>query len=160
MSTSLPNKPSQSTIRRNPDLYAEKVRKFGEGYVKEFCGPPPTHAKAPTSHPVTLVKEKIPKPLLNALEKKWKAVLVGRGVTESDIMEQAITLRLDPPFKSYTADLALTLPLGKLVLFEVKGPHRFREKGIAKAALAAKTYPQLTVVLADWKNKQWKETTL
>ena len=43
---------------------------------------------------------------------------------------------------------------------EVKGPHRFREKGIAKAALAAKTYPMFRFALFDWTKEGWKESVL
>jgi len=98
------------------------------------------------------------KPRLNKTETRWKAVLESRGVT--GIMEQAITLRLDPPFKSYKPDLAYHTPTGGLCFVEVKGPHRFRKAGIAKAALAAKTYPQFRFELADWTGKEWKESVL
>lgn len=98
-----------------------------------------------------------PRPLLNKLEARFKAILESRGYS---VMCQAITLRLDPPFRSYTADLAILICGVELWLFEVKGPHRFREKGIAKAALAAKTYPQIPIILADWDGNQWKESRL
>lgn len=98
-----------------------------------------------------------PRPLLNRLEGRFKAILEERGQA---VMSQAITLRLDPPFKRYTADLAYIDRLGHLYLVEVKAHHRFREKGIAKAALAAKTYPQIPIILADWDGKQWKESRL
>lgn len=126
----------------------------------------PAHAKPPTTHPDTLegIKTpKQPKARLNKRETLCKAILVSRGITE--IMEQAITLRLDPPFKSYTPDLAywdrgVWQGHGRLILVEVKGPHRFRRAGIAKAALAAKTYPQFHFELFDWDGKQWKESVL
>ncbi len=74
-------------------------------------------------------------------------------------MKQAITLRLDPPFQRYTPDLAF-IANGILVLIEVKGLHRFRRAGIAKAALAAKTYPQFLFKLYEWINNDWKITLL
>jgi hypothetical protein len=76
-----------------------------------------------------------------------------------EVLEQAITLRLDPPFTSYRPDLAYMRGTC-LALVEVKGPHRFREKGIAKAALAAKTYPMFRFELFDWTKEGWKESVL
>ena len=96
------------------------------------------------------------RPLLNKTEQRWCNILEGRGFT---VMRQAITLALSPPFKSYRPDLAV-FEEGRLVLWEVKAKHRFREKGIAKAALAAKTYPQLRFKLADWTGAGWKESVL
>ena len=126
-------------------------RQMGSAYVKAFLG----QIEAETPRRIRQSQ----KPLLNATETRYRNVLLSRGV--SDIMEQAITLRLDPPFKSYTPDLAYVSPAGLgLVLVEVKGPHRFREKGIAKAALAAKTYPQFIFKLADWTGYEWKESAL
>lgn len=96
-------------------------------------------------------------PLLNATEDEWARLLGMQGVT--GIMKQAITLRMDPPYKSYRPDLAYIGKYG-LTFVEVKGPHRFREKGIAKAALAAKTYPQFRFELAEWTGSKWKESVL
>ena len=97
------------------------------------------------------------KPLLNQTEERYLGMLKSMGY--STIFVQAITLRLDPPFKSYRPDLAYFHQYA-LVFVEVKGPHRFREKGIAKAALAAKTYPQFRFELAEWTGKEWKESVL
>lgn len=94
------------------------------------------------------------RPLLNETEQRWRTVLEARGYK---ILQQAITLALDPPFRSYRPDLAY-IKGTYLTLVEVKGPHRFREKGIAKAALAAKTYPQFRFELADWTGSEWKES--
>ena len=96
------------------------------------------------------------KPLLNRTEQQYYDLLVERG---HSVRKQALTLRLDPPFKSYTPDLFYLGTFG-IVLVEVKGPHRFREKGIAKAALAAKTYPEFRFELADWTGTKWKITVL
>lgn len=109
-----------------------------------------------------LLAESLPKPhkrlrrSLNKSETKYCAILESKGYK---VRKQSITLALDPPYKSYTPDLAYKVGFA-LVLVEVKGPHRFREKGIAKAALAAKTYPEFTFLLADWVGGQWKETIL
>src|SRR5881394_3149787 len=57
---------SESTRRRNPHLYGynEKVAKFGQGYVDEFCGPkPPKRIRQST------------RPLMNKLEQEWLAKL-------------------------------------------------------------------------------------
>lgn len=122
------------------------------GFVKGIIHGPSIPASAPPKR----IRQSS-KPVLNGLETKWLAILTSRGVT--GIMKQAITLRLDPPYKSYTADLAY-LGANGLRLVEVKGPHRFRRAGIAKAALAAKTYPQFVFELADWTGKEWKESVL
>ena len=97
------------------------------------------------------------KPLLNKTECRWLEILTSRGVV--GVMAQAITLRLDPPFQSYRPDLAY-LGASGLTFVECKGPHRFREKGIAKAALAAKTYPQFRFELVEWTGSEWKESVL
>ena len=94
---------------------------------------------------------------MNHTELRCQALLESRGVV--NIMQQAITLRLDPPFKSYRPDLAY-LGTSGLVLVEVKGEHRFKRAGIAKAALAAKTYPQFRFELFEWDSKTWKESVL
>ena len=97
------------------------------------------------------------KPLMNNTEQRCRQLLASRGVV--GIMQQAITLRLDPPFKSYRPDLAYLGACG-LVFVEAKGQHRFRRAGIAKAALAAKTYPQFRFELFEWDGKAWKESVL
>ncbi len=95
---------------------------------------------------------------LNKTEARYRDLLKARGRTL--ILEQAITLSLDPPFRSYRPDLAFIDPAGALWLYEVKGPHRFRRAGIAKVALAAKTYPMFQFILAEWTKEGWKETSL
>ena len=132
-------------VKRDPaTIYGEMApleKTYGEAYAKAF---PPNRTRQ-SSKP------------LNGLETKWLGMLEGRGVI--GIMKQAIALRLDPPFTSYRPDLAYLGQSG-LVLVEIKGPHRFREKGIAKAALAAKTYPQFRFELAEWTGSEWKESVL
>ncbi len=97
------------------------------------------------------------KPLLNKTEIRARDIL--RAKQYSPIWEQAFTLRLSPPFRSYTPDLAY-MNGTYLTFVECKGPHRFREKGIAKAALAAKTYPAFRFELWDWKGDRFKITVL
>ncbi len=99
---------------------------------------------------------KMPKPLLNVTEQKY----YDRLAQFYKVFKQAITLRMDPPFARYTPDLAYIDSRGALVFVEVKGPHRFREKGIAKAALAAKTYPMLRFELAEWTGHDFKVSIL
>ena len=97
---------------------------------------------------------------LNKTETRYRDLLRARG--ETTILEQAITLALDPPFRSYRADL-VTVDLegeGILHFYEVKGNHRFKRAGIAKVALASKTYPFFTFFLAEWTKEGWKETVL
>ncbi len=99
------------------------------------------------------------KPLLNKTEEMFAVVLGYRSIGK--VWKQAITLRMDPPYKSYRPDLAYWDCVRVVLVFvEVKGCHRFREKGIAKAALAAKTYPQFRFELAEWTGSEWKESVL
>jgi len=103
------------------------------------------------------------KPLLNKTEQRCYDMLINRGPGKNygKIFKQAFTLRLDPPYRSYTPDLAYIRDVsGDLVFIEIKGPHRFRRAGIAKAALAAKTYPQFRFELFEWANGEWKESVL
>ncbi len=127
----LPTNPNQSFVARNPHLYSPQKQ-------------------------VVASAARAAKPLLNKLESRYCALLEARGWT---VLKQAIRLRLDPPFSFYTPDLA-GYYTGTFCFFEVKGRHRFREKGIAKAALAAKTYPMFTFLLAEWTGSEWKETLL
>ncbi len=135
--SSLPLNPSKSFIARNPHIYA-----------------------ALWPNPVQSEKQKrirqSSKPILNKTEQRYFELLASQG---RSVLKQAITLRLDPPYKSYRPDLAYLSQAG-LCLVEVKGPHRFRKAGIAKAALAAKTYPWFHFVLADWTGTEWKESVL
>ncbi len=101
--------------------------------------------------------DKVAKPLSNKTERRFRAILEAREY--NPIWEQAITLRLDAPFTSYRPDYA-TFKGGYLWFYEVKAPHRFARAGIAKAALAAKTYPQFKFILAMWEDGQFKETVL
>lgn len=112
------------------------------------------------AHPPVIEGKRIrqsQKPQTNQTEQRCVQRLEARGVV--NIMKQAITLRLDPPFKSYRPDLAY-LGASGLVFVEAKGQHRFRRAGIAKAALAAKTYPQFRFELFEWDGKEWKESVL
>jgi hypothetical protein len=113
--------------------------------------PPPaqTDATAPRQTPK--------QPLLNKTEQRFRDYLSVKGI--HPIFEQAITLRLDQPFKSYRPDLAV-FEDGRLVFWEVKAPHRFARAGIAKAACAAKTYPLFTFRLAMRTKEGWKESVL
>lgn len=113
----------------------------------------PTHI--PTAGPKPAAH--VASPLLNKTEQRFRDLLLARGY--HPILEQAITLRLDPPFKSYRPDLAY-IKGTYLVLVEVKAPHRFSRAGIAKAALAAKTYPMFRFELFMWTKAGWKEFLL
>ncbi len=131
----LPLNPNQSFVARNPHLY-------------------------PTPKQVVASAARAAKPLLNGLEARYCAYLEAKGYK---VLKQAIRLKLDPPFSFYTPDLAyLSGSAWKkpLVFVECKGKHRFREKGITKVALAAKTYPMFTFLLAEWTGSEWKETLL
>lgn len=113
----------------------------------------PRTSENEASHTITPHKKR-----LNKLETRYRDILLRRG---ENPLEQAITLALDPPFKSYRPDLAYVSAVYGLVFIETKGPHRFREKGIAKAALAAKTYPMFRFELVEYdKDNGWKTTLL
>lgn len=151
----LPTNVSESTRKRNPHLYGPDAKGFQQ-LLKDSA------VAMAYEHPeiVAAIIPKSTKALLNKTESRWKAEMIRRGMKAEQIMEQAITLRLDPPYQRYTADLAYLIHGFELCLVEVKGPHRFRRAGIAKAALAAKTYPQFRFELKDWDGKQWKESVL
>lgn len=128
--------------KRNPHLFPALPSFVAEG----------TFSPKPTQK-----VQRVPKPLLNKTEQRYFDLLTEKGWWP---MKQAITLRLDPPFRSYTPDLAYVSVVHGLIFVEVKGLHRFREKGIAKAALAAKTYPFFRFELAQWDGKEWKVSVL
>ncbi len=142
----IPQTVSESTKKRNPHLYApqQEVSMYFHGHPVKVELPPKRIRQSA-------------KPLLNRTEQRYCDRLEGCGVK---VFKQAITLRLDPPYKSYKPDLAFVSDVFGLVFVEIKGPHRFRRAGIAKAALAAKTYPQFRFELADWVNGEWKESVL
>ena len=136
--TTLPSTPSKSTMARNPHLWpTQELTKS---------------VQHPKSAPITSGKQ----PLLNKTETRFRDILKARGYI---VYEQAFTLRLDQPFKSYRPDLAYIRDR-ELVFVEIKAPHRFARAGIAKAACAAKTYPFLRFELAMWTGGEWKESVL
>ena len=133
----------ESTRKRNPNLFAPAVA----SKIAEAIAMP------------TLPQMGKPKPLLNKTETRAKEVM--RTLFANPILEQAITLRLDPPFKSYRPDLAVVLlASGQLCFIEVKAPHKYARAGIAKAACAAKTYPQFRFELWMWKDGKFEVTVL
>lgn len=140
----IPQNVSESVRRINPHLYAPGT--IAHAATNSFLGQ--IEAENPR-------KPRAPKPLLNQTEARYCTILESQGLK---VLKQAITLHLDPPFKRYTPDLAYVS--NGLVLLEVKGSHRFREKGIAKAALAAKTYPEFRFELAEWTGSEWKVSVL
>jgi hypothetical protein len=140
----LPTNVSASTRKRNPSLYGTEAVALKP------------HTTDAAFAPAKRIRQS-DKPLMNLTEQKCQALLECRGVV--GIMQQAITLRLGPPFKSYRPDLAY-LGASGLVFVEAKGQHRFRRAGIAKVALAAKTYPQFRFELFEWDGKAWKESVL
>ena len=148
---------SQSTLARNPNLGGGSVSSQCRGLrVPGKESPVDLAASSAVGARPSRIRQSS-KPLMNHTELRCQALLESRGVV--NIMQQAITLRLDPPFKSYRPDLAY-LGTSGLVLVEVKGEHRFKRAGIAKAALAAKTYPQFRFELFEWDSKTWKESVL
>lgn len=104
---------------------------------------------------------KSPEQKLNKLETRWLAVLRTRYADPIGI--QNITLRLANGVR-YTPDLNVwtVAPLPRLICFETKGLHRFREKGILKLKWAATEYPHFDFVLVTWNKdtQQWSETVM
>ena len=147
------NEPNLGSIPNQPTMVPQKnsgVAKHLTPIANWIQG-----GQLPESH--VAIKGKFPKPLSNKTESRFKAILQSRQY--NPIWEQAITLKLDAPFKSYRPDYAV-LRNGVVMLFEVKARHRFARAGIAKAALAAKTYPQFQFVLAMWEDGKFTETVL
>lgn len=102
-----------------------------------------------------------PEQKLNKLETRWLAVLRTRYGGPIGI--QNITLRLTSGVR-YTPDLNVwtVAPRPRLICFETKGLHRFREKGILKLKWAATEYPFFDFVLVTWDKdtQQWSETVM
>ena len=134
-----------------------KDPKLRQRLLAALEGATPVRRPPPAQTDATAPRQTPKQPLLNKTEQRCRDILMARGY---EVLEQAITLRLDPPFKSYRPDLAYPHHRWGLVFVEVKGPHRFREKGIAKAALAAKTYPMFRFLLFDLTKDGWKESVL
>ena len=101
-------------------------------------------------------------PKLNKLERDWLAVLKTRWL-ERGIFVQSIKLRLAdgvwyiPDFVVFDFNQYEECAIRA---YETKGPHRFREKGILKAKMAAETFKQITFYLVTRKDGQWKEEQL
>ena len=56
---------------------------------------------------------------------------------------------------NYNPDFIAETESGETHIWEVKAPHRFKEKGIIKLKSAAQQYPQYQFFLATKKNKEW-----
>jgi hypothetical protein len=91
----------------------------------------------------------------NKLESDWLSVLKVRLPTVNWRYEH-IRLRLNgggfyvPDFTGHV--------VCKIVIYECKGRHRFREKGIYKFRLAAEQYPEFEFILVERGTAGWKET--
>lgn len=57
---------------------------------------------------------------------------------------------------TYTPDFDVRTRDGVQSFYEVKAPHRFKEKGILKLKFAAQTYPEAEFYLAEKKKGSWK----
>jgi len=140
---------SESTRRRNPHLYGynEKVAKFGQGYVSEFCGPKPLKRIRQSS-----------KPLLNKLEQEWLAH--QKAFFPSAIIHaQAIKFRLgngttySPDFVCFDWECG---DHGRVACWEIKGPW-FPDDAKVKLKLFAYQYPEIWVRLCWKENDRWVE---
>lgn len=146
----IPQQVSESVRRRNPHLYGydEKVRKFGQAYVDEFCGPKPRRIRQDQ------------KPLMNKLELEWFEVLKCRWKI---IVPQGLRFMLANG-TWYKPDF-IVWPCGfesqdiRLRAYECKGPHAFRG-GKENLKIAAHQYPQIKWTLV-WKSEgKWQEQTI
>lgn len=142
--------------KRNPHLFPRTGDRGSSTHGQDALAPEHTNRPVGPAEGAS-PSPGVPKPLLNKTEQRCCDHLESNGFR---VRKQAITLRLDPPYKSYRPDLAYVSVIYGLIFVETKGPHRFREKGIAKAALAAKTYPEFRFELWDWDGKKWKTTVL
>lgn len=59
---------------------------------------------------------------------------------------------------TYTPDFDVRDRDGTTLYFEVKAPHRHREKGVLKLKFAAQSYPESEFYLCEKKKGQWKVT--
>lgn len=159
----LPSNPSEAVRKINPHLYPMNTLDAGE----RAQGAP--ERPQPVSEATILLKGDRasvmawkPEDNLNLTERRYLAKLRERHADQA-IGIQCITLRLSKDLR-YTPDICLYNDSMRFLRFiEVKGPHRFREKGILKVKMAARLYPQFDFWLCEWDlggNKAWKETLL
>ena len=149
---SLPNKPSKSTVKRNPHLWL-KCPDPAEGLVECIKGSIPI--------PVNKKKKKRlrqdTKPLLNQLESEYKNFLC----TQSGIRfeAQAIRFRLGNGIW-YKPDFIVISPMGDMLGIEVKGPRAFRG-GFENLKVVASLYRWMTFKMV-WKGEdgQWETQTI
>lgn len=147
--------------KNNPDIFGASGGE-GDRPGHARADRPPETAGAKSASDRARIKDKpvgtTPEERLNKLERRWLAVL--RANYPNPIGIQNITLRLSDRTR-YRPDLNVFWN-GKLRLWETKGPHRFREKGILKLKWAAKEYPFFDFYLVTWDkdSQKWTETRI
>ena len=92
---------------------------------------------------------------MNQLETDWLQVLKIR-MPNVNWRYEDIKLKLRGG-STYLPDF-VGLVNGVVMIYECKGQHRFREKGIYKLRLAAEQYPEFLFTLVQRQTDGWKET--
>lgn len=90
------------------------------------------------------------KPLLNKLESEFKDYLSPLGIP---VIAQSLRFKLANGLW-YKPDFVY-ISMGKVVCYEVKGPHAFRG-GFENLKMAAHQYPQIDWMLAWKRGGQWQ----
>lgn len=133
---------SESFLRRNATVEADGLRAVPAGSktaVREVS------AVAPSG--LTTDEEK-----LNKTERRWLAVLRGRGYSQVGVHTHTLKLAHDC---RYTPDFFTVSGLG-MTCWEVKGAHIW-EDSLIKIRTAARLFPFYQFVLVQWKDGQWTE---
>ena len=93
---------------------------------------------------------------LNKLETAWLQVLRNRGYAWVGI--EPMGLKLAGDRCRYHPDF-ITLSDGRLIAWEVKGPHFFDDAKV-KLKVAARCYPFIIFILVQRERGQWVETEI
>lgn len=146
----LPDNPSESFKRLNPNLYPSRPKVVPtDPQFYEDHGSPPAQSKPRL--------RQSSKPVMNKLETEFREVL-RREYPNSLIHEQAITFKLANGLR-YTPDVVVFLPFCGLVdAYEVKG--FMRDDAAVKIKVAATAYPHIKWVLAWKENGSWQRQVI
>lgn len=135
----VPQNVSESTRKRNPHLYGDQDGHFFPDYEES----PPKKRIRQSS-----------KPLMNRLESRFIERL-RTFYPSIKFHAQAIRFKLGNGI-SYKPDVVCFYFDGKVVCWEIKGPHAFRG-GFENLKVAARTYPEIKWVLVWEENNRWLE---
>ncbi|MDE2096140.1 MAG: hypothetical protein KGL39_02770 [Patescibacteria group bacterium] len=147
---SLPNNPSESFRRRNPNLYRQFPDLQAEGSKRELD--PKAVANA-----VRRLRQDT-KPLMNGLEQAWFDSLKINGYAGKkvyDLRAQSLRFRLGNGIW-YKPDVTCLVDGSSNYAFECKGPKAFRG-GFENLKVAAGLWPDWTFVLVWRVSGRWLE---